>query len=120
MSIAIRYVGYGIGNYFHGNAEGEGTILINRHLLKYPKLHKKVWDHEMAHANGGCPDWNNKWNSDMWAFIALHPSTWVQFLPVWFKWDHGLKVSYCKNMFLQWCLIALWITAIMMVVRWAL
>lgn len=73
---------------------------MNIKLIKYPKLYKKVLDHEIAHLKGDKhKDFKERMGFNMWLFIITHPSSWCQFLPLWYM-DNTL--IYNRSMGLLW------------------
>ena len=93
----IEYVNYGIGNTFKDRIE------LNSALKKYPKLHKKVLEHELKHFRGEeGVDLKEHQGWEMNKFIILHPSTWIQYLPIWYK-NH--IISYNPSMLVIWALL---------------
>ena len=95
----IEYVSHGIGNNF-----GD-TIELNENLKKYPELHEKVLQHELAHTdaffskhdlkldllNCGFDQW------EMFKFMLRHPKSFTQFLPFYFSRKRGFvyDVNLC-------------------------
>jgi hypothetical protein len=93
----IEYVNYGIGNTFKDRIE------LNKALKKYPKLHDKVLQHELKHYNKEeNVDLKEHQGWQMNKFIITHPSTWVQYLPVWYK---NKIISYDPSMITIWILL---------------
>ena len=92
--IEINHVNYGIANTFKDRIE------INKALLQKPQLYELVLNHELKHANKEIHvDAKEKWNNEMMLFILLHPSTWVQFLPIWYM---NRTIIYDKSMCIMW------------------
>lgn len=100
--VKIKYVNYGIGNTFKDRIE------INSALKKHPKLHKKVLEHELRHSRGEKGvDLKERPGWQMYKFILLTPSTWIQFFPIWYK---DKKIIYEKS------LGAIWIISLMLAI----
>jgi hypothetical protein len=92
----IKYIDFGIG-FLATNDKGESWIELNKHLKKYPKLHKEVLDHELGHATGKDMDfWHDVKDffdfKKQWAlmkFTFKHPSALMAvspFLPGGINW----------------------------------
>ncbi len=85
MKPKIIYVPWGLG--INLNINGKKWIEVNRDLEKYPKLHKKVLEHELKHFYGKesdfCLDMNTliKWDSKLIQFVLSHPKSWWVVMP---------------------------------------
>lgn len=97
--MSIEYVDHGIANVI------EGRIYMNHRLKAYPELHKRILAHEMEHINGAdyTLDWKLKLDGELESFVLKNPSSWTQFLPIWFV---GKKVIYSKTMLIVWVILA--------------
>ncbi len=107
--LKIVYRGYGIADRFP-----DGIIELNKHLKKWPTLHKSLIQHEARHTN------NQKFNKKdlvhdlstpnqintfkMMKFIMRHPLSLVQFMPVYWTKNRGLIVDY--NLIIIWSVIS--------------
>lgn len=83
----VKFVNFGIGSRV-----GD-YIYINKKLLDYPNLFKKILIHEKAHSNGFnrddlIMDLDNQHlhgiKKEYYSFILKHPSSWTEFLPFGF------------------------------------
>jgi hypothetical protein len=90
--VKINYVSHSIANNF-----GE-VIEINKHLLKYPELHKTILEHELGHTDvAGFTKHDFKHdvqeiNVDQFQllkFMVLHPKSFMQFLPFYYSKTWG-------------------------------
>lgn len=95
----ITYTPWGIANRFNGR-----TIQLNTALKqkKWARLHDSILEHEKAHTSG----WGWKdvaldlkpfpHKQDYRLFILTHPSSWVQFIPVWrFRRQWYIDLTLC-------------------------
>lgn len=89
MNIII--INHGIASVINGD------VYVNKRLLDYPELYKRVMAHEMQHINGAdyTLDWSLGKDDELDMFVLKNPSTWTQFSPIWFI-DN--KVVYSKTM----------------------
>jgi hypothetical protein len=95
-----RLVSFGLTNIIGDE------IFINRSLLKEKDLFKQAILHEQKHLSGDKKaDWNEHFDRKMWGFIFKHPSTWVQFLPIWI---YEGKIIYSKTLMKIW-IFAIWL-----------
>lgn len=78
----IDYVNFGIANRI------KDTIIINKHLKKYPEHYKEVLDHELRHTNKNFTMHDLKmdmFEGDLFKnllFCFRHPSGFLQFSPI--------------------------------------
>jgi len=94
----IRYVDYGVANNFGDYIE------INKELKKYPKLYNTILEHERSHTKKPFSlqdlklDLFNKTPTlTLLKFCFKNPSTWIQFLPIYYKKG---KIIYDINLIL--------------------
>lgn len=107
----MEYIDYGTGNRV-GN-----TIFLNRKLLKFPKLHDAILNHEKKHTN----TWN--WsdvtldlkNSDLkgvkkdyYYFLLTTPNAWLNYLPV-LKLGNKLCIDLTLSIFYFLVLVILFL-----------
>ncbi len=98
QDLKIVYRGYGIADRF-----SDGTIELNKALDDYPKLKKSIIQHEIRHTSNqkinkkdflhdlSTPDQVGTFQ--MFKFMARHPLSLVQFLPVYWTKKRGLIVD---------------------------
>ncbi len=103
--LKIVYRNYGIADRFPN-----GIIELNKHLKKYPNLHKSLIQHEARHSNNerfnrkdlvhdiGTPNQINTW--EMMKFMVRHPFSFMQFVPVYWTKKRGIIIDY--NLILIW------------------
>ena len=103
--LKIVYRNYGIADRFPN-----GIIELNKHLKKYPNLHKSLIQHEARHSNNerfnrkdlvhdiGTPNQINTWK--MMKFMVRHPFSFMQFVPVYWTKKRGIIIDY--NLILIW------------------
>ncbi len=108
--LKIIYRNYGIADRFP-----DGTIELNKHLKKYPSLHKSLIEHEARHTND--VSFNRKdllhdlstpnqiKTMKMMKFIFRHPFSLVQFAPVYYTKKRGWIVDY--NCIAGWVVISI-------------
>lgn len=73
----VIYIGHGVGNYIGGR------IYLNKDLIAWPRLHKRVLDHELKHARGESHVDLNEWIDRDWVlFMMSHPLAWTQYFPI--------------------------------------
>ncbi len=101
----IIYRNYGIADRFDNN-----VIELNKHLKKYPDLHKSLIQHEARHTNNqrfnrkdlehdlSTPNQIKTWK--LTKFIIRHPLSLIQFVPVYWTKKRGLIVDY--NLIAGW------------------
>lgn len=110
MNPEIEYVSYGIGNLI------DGKIYLNKNLRKYPRIHEKVYYHELQHLYGHRHiDWDEPFDFGLFVFVLTHPSAWMHYLPVWI---FGKKVIYNKNLLMLWIFAIVWVVIIFFYARW--
>lgn len=104
----VKYVRFGTGNLI-----GD-TIYLHRDLKDFPALHFRIESHELRHYytdEGWSLDVKQKPDFRLLRFMLKRPSTWVQWLPVW--WYDG-KIIYSKYLLASWMLIiSCWIFIIL-------
>jgi hypothetical protein len=91
----IVYRNWGISDKFN-----DGTIELNKHLDKYPKLKRSILAHELNHTNRPgftrkdfIHDISSPDKIDMFAlmtFVIKHPRSWIQFLPFYYHKQRGM------------------------------
>ncbi len=107
--LKIVYRSYGIADRFPNN-----VIELNKHLKKWPDLHKSLIQHEARHTN------NEKFNKTdlvhdlstpnqistfkMMKFILSHPFSLVQFAPVYWTKKRGWIIDY--NLIIGWSVLS--------------
>lgn len=92
----IKFVDFGIANVI------EGKIEINKDLKKHPKLYERVLLHEMNHIKGDRnADFKDKFDPKLLIWVMTHPSSWTQFLPIWFR---GGIILYNRGMLYLWAI----------------
>tara|TARA_Y100000310_G_C20549460_1_gene747287 strand:- start:24 stop:356 length:333 start_codon:yes stop_codon:yes gene_type:complete len=97
--IKITLVDYGIANVI------DGEIIINRALLKHPKLYDRIIAHEMKHIHGErWVDWNDPFDPELFRWVIKTPSSWIQFSPVWIR---NRTIIYSRVMLLLWAFFIL-------------
>ncbi len=108
--LKIVYRDYGIADRFPDN-----VIELNKHLKKWPSLHKALIEHEARHTNRkgftkedllhdlSTPNQLSTWK--MMKFIVRHPFSLVQFVPIYWTKKRGLIIDY--NLIIIWCVICL-------------
>lgn len=87
----IEYVSHSLGNRF------KDTIELNENLIKYPKLHRAILDHELKHTdklfskNDFSLDFSeSKVNQlELMKFMLRHPKSFYQFIPFYWTKKHG-------------------------------
>jgi hypothetical protein len=87
----IEYVNHGIGNRFDDHIE------INKNLLNYPEIYKKVLTHELSHSNEIFTvkdlllDLNDSGINrlDLFKFMIKNPRSLSQLLPITWSRKHG-------------------------------
>jgi len=95
--VRIEFVNHGLANIINDR------LYVNKLLLLRPDLYRKVLRHEERHIRGeSSVDWNEKWDKELFKFILKHPSTWVQFLPVWIV---GRRIVYSKTWMGVWLVL---------------
>lgn len=104
----IVYVNHGLGNRYT-----DGTIELNKHLVKYPRLHKAIVKHELRHTDDSnmtrhdllhdltIPDQIRQ--LDVLKFCLRHPSSLSQLLPVIYHKKRGIVID--KNLILIYCVL---------------
>ena len=109
----IIYRNYGIADRFDNN-----VIELNKHLKKYPDLHKSLIQHEARHTNNqrfnrkdlehdlSTPNQIKTWK--LTKFIIRHPLSLIQFVPVYWTKKRGLIVDY--NLIVGWGVLLFIIT----------
>ena len=79
----IRYVDWGLANWY------EDRIELNKNLKKYPKLHNYILLHEKGHKNGSDLIHDLSPNPKMFFPIILfclkYPKTLIDLSPIWKK-----------------------------------
>ena len=106
----IIYRSYGIADRFPGE-----VIELNKHLKKWPTLHKALIQHEARHTNNerlnrkdlihdlSTPNQINTWK--LMKFIIRHPFSLIQFVPIYWTKKRGLIIDY--NLIIIWFVVAL-------------
>ncbi len=106
--LKIVYRWYGIADRFP-----DGTMELNKHLKKWPNLHKSLIQHEARHTNNEklnrkdlmhdltTMDQINTWK--MMKFIIRHPFSLVQFAPVYWTKKRGWIIDI--NLIIGWCVL---------------
>jgi hypothetical protein len=92
--LKIKYVDWGIANRY------ENCIEINKAILKYPNLHAKILEHELAHTNSKGFTWYDfkldlfqKYPKEKWKFMFENPkATFQQHFPISIK-DNNILVN---------------------------
>lgn len=108
----VEYVSWGVGSFM------DGKIYLNKSLKKYPKLHKRVLDHELKHLRGEPHvDWKEKASLSLWAFTLSHPGAWWEFSPLWMF--NGI-IYFDKMKFVWWGIILAGIAINYVGARWIL
>ncbi len=109
----IIYRNYGIADRFDND-----VIELNKHLIKYPDLHKSLIQHEARHTNNqrfnrkdlehdlSTPNQIKTWK--LTKFIIRHPLSLIQFVPVYWTKKRGLIVDY--NLIVGWGVLLFIIT----------
>ncbi len=116
----IELVNTGVANRFE--FEDHELIEMNWRLTMYPKLYRKVFEHEIKHNDG-----SYKFKDlvhDMWSrtpglfkFMTEHISSWTQMLPFyWGGKDRGLV--YDVSNIVGWVMIAGVAAVIFFLLRW--
>ncbi len=107
--LKIVYRNYGIADRFP-----DGIIELNKHLKKYPNLHKSLIQHEARHTNNhkinkkdflhdlNTPNQINTW--EMMKFMVRHPLSLIQFVPFYWTKKRGYIVDY--NLVIIWICIS--------------
>ena len=103
--LKIIYRNYGIADRFPDN-----VIELNKHLKKWPTLHKALIQHEAKHTNRkgftkkdlvhdlSTPNQISTWK--MMKFIIAHPFSLVQFVPIYWTKKRGIIIDY--NLIIIW------------------
>lgn len=112
MEPSIKYVNFGIA------CRIRNKIYLNKNLKekKWKKLHDTILAHELSHSEGFkkrdfISDLNNfdldPVKKDYSKFVASHPSSWIEYLPLWF---YDGKIVFSPGM------IGIWIFVIVLTV----
>ena len=108
QQLNIVYRDWGISDRFN-----DGTIEINKHLNKYPKLKRAILAHEIDHTDQSgfnrkdflhdisSPDKIDMF--EMMKFVIKHPHSLVQFLPGYYHKERGLVLD--ANMIIAYSII---------------
>lgn len=104
LQLQVRYSNKGIANFFGDYIEIHKDLKYNKklrdYIIKHELGHKKEFDlwHEFK------IDW--KVMPSLLKFILVHPSTWIDFLPIQIK---GKRIIYDTNL----CILYLFIIALL-------
>ena len=107
---SIKYINYGIGYCC-----SDGTIELNKHLKKYPKMHQMVLNHELGHSKSNnkhmdfrydlIDSFNLKKNWMFLKFTLKHPSALLSISPVLFE---------KKGISFNWFMCLFWLVSILL------
>ena len=107
--LKIVYRNYGVADRFP-----DGVIELNKHLKKWPDLHKSLVQHEARHTNNikfnrkdlvhdiGTPNQINTWR--LTKFMIRHPFSFIQFMPIYWTKKRGLIIDY--NLIVIWTIFS--------------
>ena len=108
QQLNIVYSNWGISDRFN-----DGTIEMNIHLNKYPKLKRSILAHEIDHTSQkgfnrkdflhdiSSPDKIDMF--EMMKFVIKHPRSWIQFFPCYYHKQRGM--IFDANMIIAYSVI---------------
>lgn len=103
----IKLVNNGVANRFE--FPDEEIIEMNWRLTMYPKLYRRVFEHELSHSDGDFKfkdllhDMNSR-TPGLFKFMTKHISSWTQLLP--FYWNRERKeLVYDISSIVGWVMV---------------